>query len=324
MTLRFNQPFIKNKIYTLQVNNLADECGNQAGQNQFDIQWNTIEPGDVVINEVLFDPFPGGEDYVEIYNNSEKMIVIPRLNLANRNKALELNQVCRVSDEKYIFPPDSYLALTKDTSAVFPWFYTECPSCFLQMERVPSFPNAGGYVVLVNEAMQVIDEFYYTEKMHSPFLRNTEGVSLERVSPAENTNDPGNWHSASTGSGYGTPGYENSQAGKGLSDKPRIICEPEAFSPNHDGYNDEYHIHYTLGKPGYAANIKIFDVAGRFVMHLAKNEIMELNGSYTWNGNDETGQHQPLGVYIVLVEIFNEKGTVHRYKDSVILTGLLE
>jgi hypothetical protein len=71
-------------------------------------------------------------------------------------------------------------------------------------------------------------------------------------------------------------------------------------------------------------NVTIFDAAGRFVQHLAKNEILGTNGIYTWNGEDKTGHLQNLGVYVVAVEIFDLHGNIYRYKDGVVLTGILQ
>ncbi len=322
--LRFNQPFQKNITYSLKVKGMADKCGNPLPEQIWEIQWITIEPDDVVINEILFDPFPGGKDYVEIFNCSEKRIPFYRLWLANRDKQGKLNQVYRLSPGKYPFEPHSWLALTQDTNAVFPWYFIDCPSCFLQMERLPSYPNSGGAVVLLNDQMEIIDEFHYTDKMHSPFLADPEGIALERISVKEATNNPGNWHSASTQSGYGTPGYRNSQSGKDLPEKFRIRFEPEAFSPNLDGFNDEYLIHYTLEKQGYLANIFIFDVNGQPVMQLAKNEILGPSGTISWDGKDQTGSLQPPGMYVVLVEIFNAGGVLHRIKDGITLTRKMD
>jgi hypothetical protein len=286
-----------------------------------------IEPiaqNDILINEILFNPVAGGSDYVEIYNNSEKEISTNRLYLASRDSKLELTQIYPLSTSKVILFPGEYLVLTKDTNGVFPWFDIQCSECFLQMEKFPSFNNDFDYVVLLDEKMQVIDELFYSEKMHHLLLAEDKGISLERISFSQNANDIKNWQSASTTSGYGTPGYKNSQVESEDISALKITFNPESFSPNFDGYNDEYQIHFELEQPGYVANISIFDAAGRFIMKLANNEILGTKGTIIWNGEDETGQRQNLGVYVVLVEIFNTSGEVYQYKDGVVLTDVLE
>ncbi|MBK6281930.1 MAG: gliding motility-associated C-terminal domain-containing protein [Draconibacterium sp.] len=283
-----------------------------------------IEYGDILINEVLFNPVAGGNDFVEIYNNSSKEILINRLYLASRDNDLKLTQIYPLSSLRKNILPANYLALTKDTNGVFPWFNIQCSECFLQMERFPSFNNDFDYVVLLDEKMQVIDELFYTEKMHHPMLAEEKGISLERISFTQKTNDAKNWHSASTTSGYGTPGYMNSQVEIENNSSPNIVFTPESFSPNFDGFNDEYKIQYELEKPGYVANISIFDATGKFVMKLVNNEILGTGGTIKWDGRDQTGQQKSLGVYIVLVEIFNTAGEVFQYKDGVVLTDILE
>lgn len=283
-----------------------------------------IHPGDLVINEVLFNPFPDGNDYVEVYNHSENEIGLNRLYLASRDKDMELTQIYPLTKSRTIVLPRNYLALTKDTNGVFPFFRIECPECFLQMEKFPSYNNDEDYVVLLDEKMQIIDELYYTDKLHAPLLADEEGISLERISFSVPTNHTKNWHSASSLAGYGTPGYVNSQIENPTLNAPQISFRPDAFSPNFDGYNDEYEIQFQLDKPGYMANISIFDAVGRYIMKLANNEILGTNGTIIWNGKNETGQRQNLGVYVVLVEIFDLDGNIYRYKDGVVLTDVLE
>lgn len=283
-----------------------------------------IEPGNILINEVLFNPVPDGEDYVEIYNNSDKKIPLNKLYLASRDNDLQLTQIYSLTADKIIFEPDSYLALTKDTNGVFPWFTIECPACFLQMEKFPSYNNDEDYVVLLNNELEIIDELFYTEDLHLPVFHDREGISLERISFTNPTNDSENWHSASYLSGYGTPGYRNSQADAEHTTKISISFSPESFSPNGDGFNDEYSINFNLDKPGYLTNLWVYDSSGHLITQLANNTILGTSEKITWNGTDDTGQRQKLGVYIILVEIYDLSGNVKHFKDGVVLTDILE
>lgn len=322
--LQFKDEFVTDRIYILQLDNLMDECGNYMAPVSFELQWNTVLPGDLLINELLFDPYPGGEDYVEIYNNSSKIIDLSRLVLAGRNSSAELKQICALTGERRVLLPEGYLVMTRDTLAVFPFYDIRCSSCFLQMNQFPACNNDEGYVVLLNEDLVVIDELKYSSRMHSPFIANPEGMSLERISFALPAGATGNWHSASTEAGYGTPGYENSQKEVIDVSRPRVNFEPESFSPNHDGFNDEFMISCITEKPGFVANIKIFDASGRFLMNLASNALLGSSGTFRWNGKDSTGSRLHPGVYVVFVEIFNAAGELYRFKNAVVLTDIMQ
>ena len=282
------------------------------------------EPGDVVINEVLFNPFPGGNDFVEIYNRSTREISVNKLFLASRDKNLKLSQVYSLAGKKMVLLPGNYLAVTNDTTRIFPFYWIECRGCFQQISQIPSFNDDEDYVVLLNENQEILDELFYSEKMHNPFVANPEGISLERVSFNRPASEAGNWASASTVAGYATPGYQNSQQENQDLNRPKIMFSPDAFSPNHDGFNDEYCIDYLLEKSGYMANVTIFDSSGRFVVDLAKNEILGTQGKIIWNGEDKTGQRQQTGVYVVLLEIYHTNGKIYHFKDGVVLTDIYE
>ena len=43
------------------------------------------EPGDILFNEVLFNPMPGDPDYLELFNRSGKVIDASRLEIISLN-----------------------------------------------------------------------------------------------------------------------------------------------------------------------------------------------------------------------------------------------
>lgn len=278
------------------------------------------EMGSVLINEVLFNPKTGGVDFVELVNVSEVPIPVHRLKLATRNDTLALDKVYTLSDSVSYIKPGHYLTCTKDPQKVIPFYISNDPETFCTMSSFPTYLDDAGTVVLLNDSLQVIDELSYLEQMHSTFLADQNGVSLERISFNKPTSERSNWTSASSASGNATPGLPNSQMDTGTETADELVTEPVVFSPNGDGFNDQLTIRYNLGKAGYIANVRIFDIAGRQVNILVKNELLSQQGLWTWKGDSDSNQRLQLGVYIVLVELFDSDGHVKTFKKTCTLT----
>ncbi len=277
---------------------------------------------DLVINEILFNPFPGGSDYVEIYNRSDKVIQLTNLILASvKNNApsppdtsfTDIKASCSV-----IFPGD-YVLFCGNISDVDNYYY--CPGIkrFIESEGFPSYNNEEGTVILFAEMKQVLDVFSYHEDMHFPLLNSVEGVSLERIHYDRPSADKTNWHSASQTSGFGTPGYKNSQfseiSGKGGS----IHLEPPVFTPDNDGYNDFLSIKYQCENPGNLATIMVFNASGQLIRHLVNNELMGTSGSYSWDGIRNDRQKANAGIYVILVELTDPADQITHYKKTTII-----
>jgi hypothetical protein len=282
------------------------------------------ERGEILINEILFNPFSGGVDFVELINVSEQTIPVYRMKLANRNDTLALKQIYPISTEKRYLKPGEFLVCSIDPAILASQYITNNPETFCQLKSLPSYSDDKGTVVLLNDSLEVLDEFSYSAKMHSPFLADEDGVSLERISLEKPTSDRDNWASASASVGYATPGMPNSQTKSETEIQDEIIPDPKAFSPNGDGYNDELIIKFKLSKPGYIANVRIFDTAGRQMKFLVKNQLLAQEGSWLWDGNNESGQRLNIGVYIILVEVFDWEGHIKLFKKTCSLTDKLD
>ena len=317
--LNFTDTFSEDKIYTLAISALTDECGNSLDENTFTFTWSVARPGDIVINEVLSNPYSEGTDFVEFYNNSEKNLYLDHLQCSNGKDTIRL---VPSNNDEIILGGGGYIVCAKDSAKVVLPYFSSCPENIFQVSGFPNIYNDEGTVVLLNEENQVVDQFFYSKSMYSPVLSEIGGISLERISSDSETQNPVNWHSAAETVGFATPGCKNSQAVEGNIFS--VTFEPESFSPNLDGYNDEYRIKYQLNQAGYIANVWVFDASGRQILQLAKNELLATEGWLTWNGEDETGQKLPLGVYIVLLELFDTGGNIYHYKDAVVLTDILE
>lgn len=282
------------------------------------------EPGSILINEVLFNPFSGGADFVELVNFSAVSLPVHRLKIATRNDKLALKQIYAVSPVVRYLKPGQFLTCTKNPMAVIPFYFSNNPESFCQMTSFPSFADDAGAVVLLNDSLEVLDEFSYSAKMQSPFVAGEDGVSLERISLEKPTSDRNNWASAAASVGFATPGLPNSAATRATEIQDEIVPEPQAFSPNGDGYNDQLSIKFWLSKPGYIANVRIFDAIGRQVRFLVKNQSLAQDGDWLWDGNNDSGQRLQIGVYIILVELFDRDGNNKTFKSTCTLTDRLD
>ena len=140
--------------------------------------------------------------------------------------------------------------------------------------------------------------------MHYPKLLTTKGVSLERLYPDMPTQDENNWRSAAESAGFGTPGYENSQAGNALEDNEFEIA-PEVFSPDNDGYEDYTEVLCTFTEEENRVSIVIFNNRGHPVKHLTNNMLCGTSARFRWDGLDDRNQSAPAGMYVVQIECWN-------------------
>lgn len=275
---------------------------------------------DLVINEVLFNPFPGGSDYVEIYNRSPKAISLSGLTLASvsdKAPAPPDTGFCKLDGPCRVLLPGDYALLCDDFNGVDNFYFCRDTKNHIEPEGFPSYSNEKGMVVLFSERMEVIDAFSYHEDMHYPLLNLVEGVSLERLHHDRPSSDRTNWHSASQLSGFGTPGYRNSQFTESGSTGGEVVVEPPVFSPGCNGYRDHADIRYRFSEAGYLASIMLFDASGQMVRHLVNNELLGTEGSYSWDGITDDRMQAPAGMYVVMVELTDIRGKILRYKRTV-------
>ena len=94
---------------------------------------------------------------------------------------------------------------------------------------------------------------------------------------------------------------------------------PEVFSPDGDGFDDVCMINYHFDEPGYTMNIYIFNTSGQLVRHLVKGAVVGQEGSLPWNGFDDNGGRLPVGIYIVITEVYNFEGKVSKKKMPVVI-----
>ena len=323
--LRTGSALAANTVYTITASNIRDCKGNSIGNaNKARVGLPTdAASGEWIINEILFNPRSNAFDFVEFYNNSNKIFDASKLYVANRNSSGVVSSIKALSPVPfYVFPGD-HIVETEDAASLSLQYLVKNPDNVLIISSPPSFPDDEGTIVALNFQGNGIDEVKYKDDWHFKLIDNAEGVALERIDPNAPSQDPANWTSAASTAGYGTPTYQNSQYKRIQSINATIEITPKVFSPDNDGRDDIATIQYAVTETGYVANITIFDPSGRPVRNLVRNGTMGLNGYWNWDGLDDKGLKLPVGTYVVFTEIFNLQGKKQQLKNVVVLARKL-
>jgi hypothetical protein len=318
ITLELTDALALRELYTIKVSNLTDCTGNFIQPDFSQLTFALPEAADsldVVVNEILFNPRSGGVDFVEIYNKSPKYINLKNWKLGNY-RSTSTPIAITISD--FILTPSSYLVFTSDPAALS-LQYSQSNKNVLVKTALPSLPDDKGSVALINDQGIIIDHFNYSEKMHSPFVKDNEGVSLERISFFEKTNEVSNWKSANASAGFATPGFINSNSRPQSSvNENAVIVDPEIFSPSVPG-KDFSKINYKFDQSGMAANVKIFDQQGRLIKTLANNETLAHEGFFRWDGDRDDGTHSRIGYYVVWFEVVDQSGSSTVFRKRAVI-----
>ncbi|GAA4377788.1 lamin tail domain-containing protein [Hymenobacter koreensis] len=324
VNLTLATPLPANQPITVSMQRATDCVGNASGaftSATFALPV-PAAAGDVVINEVLFNPRSGGVDFVELLNRSTKYVDLQGADLGRETGTG--TDFSAISTEPLVLAPGGLLVLTTNPAIVQSQYPTSNdPTAFLTMSSLPSYPDDAGTVLLRNGQQVVLDRFTYDQDMHLALLDTRDGVSLERIRP-EGPSVASNFHSAAGSVGYATPGRRNSQFLAEAVGNQQFQVDPEIFTPDEDGDRDFTTLTYRLDQSGYAASVSVYDTQGRMVRRLVRNETLATTGFFQWDGLTDQGRKAGLGHYLLHIELFRPNGGQKReYKKTVVLGARL-
>lgn len=318
--LELGDPLEEGIAYEITIEGITDCTGNPIVPNDpfpLGLPQQGLE-GDLLINEVLFNPRTGGVDFVEIVNVSDKIIGLQNWALQNQTFSTST-----ISENPQLIFPGQYLVFTTNPANIRQEYPQGREENYVKMESLPSYNNSEGTVILADKDLNIMDRFDYLESYHLQLLGDFKGVSLERISFTRPTNEPDNWTSAAQTVGFATPGYINSQYNPEDRASSGFELQNEIFSPDNDGFSDILLINYSIDIPGALANINIFDRRGRLVKLLANNVLLGTEGTITWDGVQDNGSKARIGPHIILIELFNVDGRTEAFKIPCIVAGRL-
>lgn len=307
------------QVYFIEIDSLE----NCAGISSYNLTYELYlhDSGDVVINEVLFNPRGSGSDFVELINTAQSNINLEGWSLGyyDSKDSLRFNSIA--TNQKSIGAL-GFKALCEDANDVvanYPFAVIEN----LHLMDLPNYPNSEGSVILFDQLGRQMDRFDYTEDLHFSLLDDLDGVSLERLSASRASNDPGNWHSASSTENYATPGYQNSQDYANANAEAGVVLSSEFISPDNDGYQDVVNINYNFPSAGYSMTVHVFNDRGVEIKTVASNQLIGSTGSFTWDGTNDNGEKAAMGIHIILVEAFNLKNEKEKFRLPVVVASML-
>lgn len=232
-----------------------------------------IIPGEVVINEFaadndsITDPAGETDDWIEIYNNSQRAIDLSGIYLSDSY----------TNPVKWAFPsstsiqPNSYIIVwaDQDTGQV-------------GIHALFALSASGEKIILSNKDLSVIDSVSYA-------------IQTTNKSMARRPNGTGSFIS-----GNPTFGFNNDST---LSTAPEIQSAGYALQQNYPNpFNPSTKISYSIPSSGNV-QLAIYNMMGEEIIRL-KNEFQQAGShSIAWNGRNEAGNFVPSGIYLYRINV---------------------
>lgn len=304
------------KPYMLNAGDLHDFAGNIIQNSEFVFGLTEqVQHGDILFNELLFNPSPGNADYIELYNVSEKNVDASRLFLVSVDDATgDTSAMLCISGERRCIMPSSYFTVTEDAAATAGSYPQGDSRSVFNSDKLPSMSDDEGHLLLLDRELDIIDEVRYNEKMHYPLLAGNEGVSLEKTNPLMSSSEALSWHSASESAGWGTPGARNSVFSEVPASEEMVSLSATKITPDADGIEDFLSIAFRFPSDGYVITTTIFDESGSLVSKLATNLLTGPESILVWDGTASDGTPVRTGIYIILITWYNDDGQTGKWK----------
>ena len=272
---------------------------------------------DMIINEIMYDPAAGNNEFIEFYNLKKDSLNIGGWSIADQHDNKYV-----LSDSNFVIGQGAYFVLASDSSVLKGYNLYNYKN--KSVINVSSLGLTTEELILLKDLRgNVIDSVYYSDSWNNKNFINTKGRSLERINPYLGSNDRYNWNTCVDPKGA-TPGAKNSIYTNNNITSSGISVKPNPFSPDNDGFDDFTIISYSLRSPFSQVNIKIFDSHGRLVRVLSNNMASGTTGSVIFDGLGDDRLPLRIGIYIIFLEALNANtGADEILKTTVVVARKL-
>lgn len=260
----------------------------------------------LVINEIMFEPEVGWNEWAELYNAGDEPIDIGGWTIEDLPTATGSVVRLALPPTSIAVPPSSFVLLAADSSVMSQYPSLEGGSVpVVVLARASGFGlnNGSDGLIVRDRTGTVIDSVTYAREWHVTGVK-TAGRSLERTSVQASGVDRASWTSSAAAAGA-TPGRENSVSRRVERNALEVALAPDPFSPDGDGFEDRLLIVYRVKASSLFLHVRIFDLLGREMVSLSSGQFVPSEGTVEWDGRSSTGRVVPIGGYVVLVQATN-------------------
>ena len=187
--------------YRLVATGVADRRGNVRDEDSAPLSYvvaDTPAPADVVVSEIMYAPSVASNEFIEVYNRSDKTLDLGALQYAD-----DARNFAPAAPPLTPFRPGQYVVLVRDEEA----FAETYPSVEFVAPRGWDALNNGGDTVVLRHAPSgtPLDAVPF-----APSWGGSDGRSLERIDPRGPSDEASNFASSTAPDGA-TPGAQNSR-----------------------------------------------------------------------------------------------------------------
>lgn len=313
--LTLNTALRKDKAHTLQLPVVTDFSGNPSARCSFIFGLTEkCRVGDILFNEIMFNPIGDDPDYIELFNTSQRILDASWLQLVSINDdTSDTSSIFRLSEEPRCIMPGQYFTVTPSTGKVTSRYFSSRKEN-IYIASLPSMPDNKGHIILLDRELNKIDEMIYSEKMHSMLLSGHEGIALEKAGTSMPSSGSANWHSAAENAGWGTPGAPNSVYSSFQPGNEALSFSSTRITPDNDGYEDFLKVDLIMPGIQNVVSFSVFDESGNLIRKLASNLLSGHELSLLWDGTASDGTLVRTGMYIMHITMYDEEGRREQWK----------
>lgn len=132
ISVEFENQLPLNSIFQLMIKDLVDCSGNKSHDTLINITpIHKAKKGDIIINEILFNPYLNGVDFIELYNASDHFFNLHELTFKTYHPNPTTYAIQSYKDG--IIYPNQFIALSIDTGQI----KFDYPKTQLQLSKMP-------------------------------------------------------------------------------------------------------------------------------------------------------------------------------------------